>query len=186
MKTIVGLFDGMAEAKQAAHDLEAAGVAESDISLIAGNEGGRYAATDEGAQPVITSAGSFVGHDAKVGAEVGGVTGLLIGLTGFMIPGVGWLAGAGWLVATILGAGTGAVIGGLTGALADVGVPEEDAGHYNEGVRQGGILIAVRADDSMAPRVAQILGNKGAVNIDERAARYQQENGTPSGALAGN
>lgn len=181
MKTIVGLFDGMAEAKQAAHDLEAAGVAHSDISLIANNEEGRYAPVDTEPQPVTTSADNPIGHDAKVGAEVGTVTGLLIGLT---IPGVGWIAGAGWLMATIFGAGTGAVIGGLTGVLAKVGVPEEDSGHYNEGVRRGGTLIAVRADDAMAPRVAQILGDNGAANIDERAAQYQQENGMPSGGMA--
>ena len=169
MKTVVGLFDDMAQAKNAATELEAAGIPHSDISIVANNEGGRYA-------PVTTDGdsgrGHAVGHDALVGAEIGGVAGLLMAITGFAIPGLGWIAGAGWLMATLLGAGTGAVIGGLVGALTNVGVPETDAAHYNEGVRRGGTLLAIKAQDTVADRVAQILGNNGAVNIDERAATY--------------
>ena len=40
MKTIVGLFDDMAQARQAAPELEAAGVRRGDISIAAANEGG--------------------------------------------------------------------------------------------------------------------------------------------------
>jgi len=173
MKTVVGLFDDMADAKRAALDLEAAGIAHDDISLVANNEGGRYASTDTTtgtAEPTVT--GHAVGHDAVVGAEVGGVAGLLLGLTGLAIPGLGWIAGAGWLMGMLLGAGTGAVVGGLIGALTHVGVPHEDAAHFTEGVRRGGTLLAVKAADDMAPRVADILGSAGAVNIDERAAEY--------------
>ena len=42
------------------------------------------------------------------------------------------------------GAGIGAVIGGLIGALTSVGVTREDAAYYNEGVRRGGTLLAVK------------------------------------------
>jgi uncharacterized protein (TIGR02271 family) len=181
MKTIVGLFDDMGEAKQAALELERAGVAHNDISLVANNEGGRYVPTDSTATTASTeSTGHAIGDDAKTGAKIGGVAGLLIGLTGLAIPGLGWIAGAGWLMGMILGAGTGAVIGGLVGALTSVGVPEEDATHYHEGVRRGGTLVAVKADDAMAHRVAEILGSNGAVNVDERAAQYRQEGFVPS------
>jgi len=83
-------------------------------------------------------------------------------------------------MAMILGAGTGAVIGGLVGALTSVGVPEEDAAHYTEGVRRGGILLAVKAQDNVAHKVADIIGDDGAVNIEERAAQYRQEGFVPS------
>lgn len=172
MKTVVGLFDDMAQAKQAALELESAGIAHSDISIVANNEGGRYAPVNTESTSTAGSAEHAVGRDAIVGAEIGGVAGLLMAVTGFAIPGFGWIAGAGWLMATILGAGTGAVIGGLVGALTNVGVPHEDAAHYNEGVRRGGTLLAIKAQDADAARVAQILGDNGAVNIDERAATY--------------
>jgi hypothetical protein len=171
LKTVVGLFDDFAQAKTAALNLESAGIAHNDVSIVANNEGGKYAPIDSDTSE--SGRGHAIGHDALVGAEIGGVAGLLMALTGFAIPGFGWIAGAGWLMATILGAGTGALIGGLVGALTDVGVPEEDAAHYNEGVRRGGTLVAVKAQDDMATRVAQILGDAGAVNIDERAATYE-------------
>ena len=174
MKTIVGLFDDMAQAKSAALSLESAGILHDDISVVANNEGGRYVATD-GVSTDTTTSGHAVGHDAKVGLKVGGVAGLLLGLTGLAIPGLGWIAGAGWLMGMILGAGTGAIVGGLIGALTHVGVPETDAAHYTEGVRRGGTLVAVRSSDEMAQQVATTLSQAGAVNIDERAALYSQE-----------
>ena len=115
-----------------------------------------------------------------MGAEVGGVAGLLLGLTGLAIPGLGWIATAGWLGGMILGAATGAVVGGLVGALTSAGVPAEDAEHYNEAVRRGGILLAVRSQDEQAQRVAQILGEDGAVNIDERVDQYRSSGYTPT------
>jgi len=183
LKTVVGLFDDMDQAKKAAVDLEGAGIPHNDISIVANNEGGRYAPVSDGDTAAgDTGGGHAIGKDALVGAEIGGVAGLLMAITGFAIPGLGWIAGAGWLMAIILGAGTGAVIGGLVGALTHVGVPEEDAAHYNEGVRRGGTLIAVKAQDAVAHRVAQILGDDGAVNIDERAEQFRQEGFLPTPA----
>jgi len=175
MKTIVGLFDSMDQAQRAASNLEAAGIPRDDISLVANNENGRYAAnnaSDSGTSTGTTTTGSAIGQDAVVGAGIGGAAGLLIGLTGLAIPGLGWIATAGWLTATLIGAGTGAVVGGLVGALTQVGVPEEDASLYTEGVRRGSILVAVKAMDEQANRVAQILGDAGAVDIDQRRNEY--------------
>lgn len=178
MKTVVGLFDDMDQAQQAARDLENAGIPRDDISVVANNEGNRYTTTDTTTgEPAVS--GHAIGHDAVVGAEIGGAAGLLIGLTGLAIPGLGWIAGAGWLMGLISGAATGAVIGGLVGALTHVGVPHEDAANYTEGVRRGGILIAVKAADDAAHNVAQILSDDGAVNIDERASQYRQEGFVP-------
>lgn len=192
MKTIVGLFDDMEQAKSAALSLERMGVAHNDISLVANNENGRYAPTGAATTGTTTAGtgapavtGHAIGHDAVVGAEIGGVAGLLIGLTGLAIPGLGWIAGAGWLMGLVAGAGTGAVIGGLVGALTHVGVPHEDASYYNEGVRRGGILVAVKAQDDQAQQVAQVLSQGGAVNIEERAAQYRREGFVVPAAPAG-
>ena len=51
---------------------------------------------------------------------------------------------AGPLAAAIAGAGAGAATGGIVGALIGWGIPEERVKHYDEGIRQGGILMAVR------------------------------------------
>lgn len=82
--------------------------------------------------------------------------------------------------ASLTGAGIGAVAGGLIGALTHVGVPDEDAARYNEGVRRGGTLVTVKCAEEQANRMAQILSADGAVNIDERSALWRQEGFVPS------
>lgn len=183
MKTVVGLFDTMEHAKKASLDIENAGITRDDISLVANNASGQYAPNEDVTPSEVT--GHAIGRDATVGAEIGGVAGLLIGLTGLAIPGLGWVAGAGWFWGMISGAMVGAVTGGLVGALTHVGVSPEDASYYNEGLRRGGTLVVIRAQDTMADRVAEILGDDGAANIEERAEQYRSEGFTPMGTVAG-
>ena len=175
MKTVVGLFDDYAQAKIAAVEIERAGVLHSDISVLANNETEVHGAR--------TATGHGMGHavtkDAGVGAEIGGVLGLLAGLSLFVVPGLGFIAGAGWLAGMLTGAGIGAAVGGLVGVLTHVGVPAADAAYYNEGVRRGGTLVAIRAEDSAANGIASILSTHGAVNIEERAATYRSEGFVP-------
>lgn len=174
MKTIVGLFDDRAQAQTAASQLEAAGIAHNDISFLANNDNRAYGDIPADAGHTDT----FVHHtlkDAEWGAGIGGVLGMLAGASLFVIPGFGWIAGAGWLAGLLGGATLGGVVGGLVGALVHVGVPETDAAYYNEGVRRGGSLLAVRADDVQASRVAQILDAAGAVDIENRGAQYRSE-----------
>ncbi len=170
MKTVVGLFDDFAQAKNAAIELERMAIAPDDISVLANNETGAYGPTG-----TEHGMGHAVTRDAGVGAEIGGVVGLLAGLSLFAIPGLGFIAGAGWLAGMFTGAGIGAVAGGLIGALTHLGIPASEAAYYNEGIRRGGVLVAVRANEANANTVAQILNRAGAVNIDERAALYRRE-----------
>ena len=63
--------------------------------------------------------------------------------TSVAIPGLG-LVVAGPIAAALAGAGAGAAGGGLLGALIGWGIPEERVKHYEEGVKNGGILLGVR------------------------------------------
>ena len=91
------------------------------------------------------------------------------------IPGLGPVVAAGWLASTALGAGIGAATGGLVGALTGAGVDEADAHVYAEGVRRGGTLVTVRAEDSMAAQAADILDDHGTIDIDERQRGWRSE-----------
>lgn len=177
MKTIIGLFDNYADAERAANDLKNHGVAAEDVSLLASNDTERYGKNPAEHVPGTTTSAAV--HDAEVGAGIGGVLGLLAGASLFVIPGLGWLAGAGWLTGLIGGAVVGGVTGGLVGALLHLGVPQEDAAYYEEGIRRGGTLVAVRAREDQADRVASLLSDEGAVNIDERASAWQAEGFRP-------
>jgi uncharacterized protein (TIGR02271 family) len=57
-----------------------------------------------------------------------------------------------------------------------MGVPEHEARHYENAVREGKTLLTVRAqDDASAERVASILVNCGAVDIEGDADRDRTE-----------
>ena len=184
MKTIVGMFDTFPHAQNAADALDTMGIARSNISVVANNETGHYDqyATAETTGDASLDTAHAAGTGATAGTVVGGVTGLLMGLGLFVIPGFGPIAAAGWLVSTLTGAGIGAVAGSLVGGLTHAGVPHEDAVVFNEGVRRGATLLAVKAEDDQADQVAKILGEQGAVDINERGGQYRQEGVTPAPA----
>ncbi|MBA2936672.1 hypothetical protein HZF05_21545 [Sphingomonas sp. CGMCC 1.13654] len=171
-QTLTGLFDRYDDARRAVQDLEAAGVAHRDISLVANDVRGAH--RDE-LDPVAQDAGA----GASIGAAVGGLGGLLAGLGLLAIPGIGPVVAAGWLAATAAGAAGGAVIGGiaggLVGALTHAGVPEADAHVYAEGVRRGGTLVTAKVDEPLVPTARAILSDDRTVNIADRRRAYEGE-----------
>jgi len=171
MRTITALFDTYDHAASAVRAVRDAGIPSADISMIANNVAGELDADSHAEEGAAAGAG--------VGAVAGGGAGLLAGLGAVAIPGIGPVIAAGWLLATAVGALAGAAVGGaaggLLGALANAGVPEEEAHVYAEGVRRGGTLVSVRADDTRADSVAAILSHAEGVDIDARKADYIAE-----------
>jgi uncharacterized protein (TIGR02271 family) len=55
-----------------------------------------------------------------------------------------------------------------------MGVPEEQAGYYAEGVRRGGALLTVEAEDQEADRVSSLMNRYNPVDINQRAAAWKQ------------
>ena len=167
-KTIVGLFDDRDDAQAVVEELMRAGITRAHISLITsrGKVNDLDAPPDEGASDVLTGAG--------IGAVLGGVGGLLVGLAVLPIPGIGPVIAAGPIATTLAGMGIGAATGGLVGALTNLGVPEEHAHHYAEGVRRGATLVSVEADAIDAGRVSGIMMRHNAYDVNERAARWRE------------
>lgn len=169
-RTITAMFDKYSDAKAAVTRLEAAGVPDAQISIVSNDAAHKqYHNRDEH---------SGAGTGASLGSLLGGGAGLLAGLGLLAIPGLGPVVAAGWLASTLVGAGVGAAAGGLTGALTDAGVDEADAHAYAEGVRRGGTLVTVRADDSLSAKVADILDDHGTVDMDERETSWRREGWT--------
>ncbi|HEX9371023.1 MAG TPA: hypothetical protein VF897_08455 [Roseiflexaceae bacterium] len=150
MNTIIGIFDDAIEARRAVETLRDGPLPLEDVSIIARNADGATTAGDED-----VSAGE--------GAAVGAVWGGLVGLATLLIPGVGPFVAGGALFAALTGAVTGAVVGGIAAALIDFsGIPEEDARGYEEQVRAGKNLVAVKARDEDSAEVRRILSSSGA------------------------
>lgn len=164
MQTITRVYDTYGEARQTVLDLEASGIAGSDINLIAN----KYVC-DETAHIDQPSA---AGPAAGVGAALGGTAGLLAGLGVIAIPGLGPVVAAGTLAATAIGAAAGAVTGGVVGALVSSDVPEEDAHVYCEAVRRGGTMVSVRVTDKNVGFTHQIMNRRRPIDPVERRAYY--------------
>jgi len=141
-RTAAGLFAQQEDLERALHDLRASGFTPEQVSLVARDKG----VTRE----VVETTGMGVGEGAGVGAVAGGITGgllgWLVGIGALAIPGIGPILAAGALATTLGGAAIGAAAGGLVGALVDLGIPEEEATLYQEGVSQGGMLLTVHAN----------------------------------------
>jgi uncharacterized protein (TIGR02271 family) len=178
-KTVVGLFDTFTHAESAVQALMSAGFRREEISIAANDARGEYGkslTTKTTTDGKDAASGALTG--AGVGAAVGGLGGLILGLVGvgaLAIPGIGPIIAAGPLAAALSGAAVGAAAGGLIGGLTKLGVPEEHAHHYAEGVRRGGTLVTVKAEDAEAQRAADILNGKGAIDIDQRAAFWKKQ-----------
>jgi hypothetical protein len=179
IQTLTRLYDDHDDAVHVVQALEQTGVPHADISLVANNADTRYGG-DGASGTGLTSgdpgqgASTGGGTGASLGTVLGSGAGLLAGLGMLAIPGVGPIVAAGWLVATLTGAGIGAAAGGLFGSLTGAGVSEADAHTYAEGVRRGGNLVTVRADDTMAGTVNAVLDGRTPVDPVARRTEYEQ------------
>lgn len=162
--TITRSYDNYDTARSVVERLEAAGVDDSDISII-GRDG--RVTEDSNAE-----------EGAGIGAGLGGAAGLLAGLGIIAIPGIGPVVAAGWLATTAAGAVAGAAAGGLIGSFTSAGVSEEDAHYYAETVRRGGTVVSVQAEDQHASEVQAIMDDASPINRDTRLAQYRQEGWT--------
>ena len=192
-QTITAFFDNYEDAATAVRKLEAAGISNNNISLVAGDKDKRYAQEayrtfdaaeghDRNATGDRHDAGDGAGTGATVGTLAGGGAGLLAGLGMLAIPGLGPVVAAGWLVSTLVGSGAGAALGGLAGSLVNAGVDEGDAHAYSEGINRGGALVTVRASDAERDQVFDILDDEGSVEIDDRTAAWRSEGWTGAAA----
>ena len=175
-RTLVALYDHISDARGAVDDLVSAGIPRDTINLIANDSTREYEGELSRDRNTARHEHDGAGSGATLGTVLGGLTGLLVGLGAFAIPGVGPIVAAGPIIATLTGAGAGAAAGGLLGGLTDLGVSENDAHTYAEGVRRGGTLVSVRLDEVESIRVTDILERHNPVDVESRGATWR-ENG---------
>jgi hypothetical protein len=141
---VTGLFRDRDSAERAYQAVTDRGYSRDDVNLVMTDET-RKRHFDGGAQ---TELGNKAAEGAGIGGAIGGTLGAIAAAvaavgTSIAIPGLG-LVVAGPVAAALAGAGAGAATGGLVGALIGWGIPEERVKRYEEGVKQGGILMGVK------------------------------------------
>lgn len=160
---ISAVFDSRSEAESAIGELRGEGIDSGKLSLI-GRDGDGTHVTDGDGERASEGMG-----DALKGAVGGAGLGAILGVAALAIPGVGPLVAAGAIAssaipgAAAIGAGVGAVAGGLTGMLKEHGVSDEDASYYEGRINDGGIFVSVDASDGDASpeTVREILSRNG-------------------------
>ena len=154
---VVGLFETRPDAESAIRELKQAGFTENEIGVAMRDRDQQGEMIEEHG----TKAAEGATTGAVSGGVVGGVLGFLAGVGALAIPGIGPIVAAGWLGSTLAGAGIGAAAGGMIGALVGMGIPEEDARHFESGVKSGGVLVTVNAA-ARRDEAQQILQRHGA------------------------
>jgi uncharacterized membrane protein len=88
-----------------------------------------------------------VREDEATGAITGGIVGGVLGIAvSLLIPVLGPAFAGGFLV-TVFSAALGAVAGSFWGAFVGLGVPAEEARHYEHEFKQGRTILTVKTDD---------------------------------------
>ena len=163
-KVVLGTFASRQEAERAVERLQQAGFGRDDISVIGKDDRGEQKGRrGEGGTTMMGE----VSEGAWWGAGIGAGAGLLASAGALAIPGIGPLLAAGPLAATL----SGAVTGGLAGGLVDWGIPEERGRYYEEQVKQGRILCVCECQDDEVERAEAALRESGARDIEVHESR---------------
>lgn len=174
-KAVVGLYRTADKAQEVVSALVSKGCRREDIGLMAK---GDQTVTEGETEETGSKAGQGLATGAGIGAALGGLGGVLVGLGAIAIPGVGPIIAAGPIAAGLMGAAGGAVAGGLVGGLIVLGIPEHEAHQYAEGVRRGGTLVTVRTEDDRADNVSDIMDDYDPIDIHTEAERWRSQGWT--------
>jgi hypothetical protein len=141
---VTGLFRDRESAERAYGSLTERGYGQDDVNLVMSDETRKkHFAVDDRETELGSKALEGAGAGAAVGGAVGATLAAIAAIgTTLALPGLGLLV-AGPIAAAIAGAGIGGTTGGLVGALIGAGIPEERVKDYEEGIKNGGIMMGV-------------------------------------------
>ena len=169
-RLLTGMFRDRDSAERAYNSLSSRGYNHDDVDVLMSDEARKRHFGDT---TVETELGTKTMEGVGTGSAIGGTLGAIVGAvaaigTTLLIPGLG-LVVAGPLAAAIAGAGAGGITGGLIGGLVGHGIPEERAKVYEEGVKNGNIVMSVRPRNE---EDATYLQNEWRTNAKGEAVDY--------------
>ncbi|QJW90160.1 hypothetical protein HNV11_12625 [Spirosoma taeanense] len=150
-RMVTTMYNDRDSAEQGYSTLRERGYSDSDINLLMSDETRDKHFVQRHDDDTDTDLGNKAMEKAGVGSAIGGTIGAVAAAiaaigTNLILPGLG-LVVAGPLAAGLAGAGAGGLTGGLIGALVGSGIPDDRAKEYEEGIKQGGIVMGVSPRD---------------------------------------
>ncbi|MDA8212762.1 MAG: hypothetical protein M0021_12935 [Clostridia bacterium] len=159
MCKVVGVFYDESRAQETARDLRGKGF-DGKISLVAKERGKQGQDYGELGNAPFTG-GDSVTDGTATGGFIGGLAGMTIGTGALLIPGLGPIIAMG----PVAGLLSGAVTGGIAGALIDYGIPETEGREYERDIRGGATLAIVETSKDKLDEVAGLMRAHGAADV---------------------
>lgn len=154
-RMLTGMFKDRESAERAYNSLHTRGYGKEDVDVMMSDDTRKKYFDKDDKDGLGTELGNKAMEGAGTGSAIGGTLGAIVGAvaaigTSLLIPGLGIVV-AGPIAAALAGAGAGGLTGGLIGGLVGHGIPEDRAKAYEDGVKNGHIVMGVRAknDDDL-------------------------------------
>jgi hypothetical protein len=158
LSTIVGVYDTHHAAIEALKALKASGLPLENTSFISKAdvvEGEIYASSEEG----------YVNAPIEIGVILGPILGILAGTGLVLIPGLGFIYGAGAIAGAIAGFDIGLIGGAIPTLLMTLGINKDKASTYKEFLESGKYIITISGDEELAEKAKLVLHTVG-LHID--------------------
>lgn len=146
---LTGSFRDRSSAERAYERLRERGYNDDEINIMMSDDTRKkYFDKDKQSKKEKSDFGNKAMEGAGTGSAIGGAIGATAGIiaaigTSLVIPGLGFVI-AGPIAAGLAGAGAGGITGGIVGALVGAGIPEDRAKKYEEGIKEGDIVMGVQ------------------------------------------
>jgi hypothetical protein len=142
MRTVFGLFPDYNDAVKGVDELYRQGFREDEIQIL----------TEANVAKEITRGNKDI-------VQGDNLMGMLAGHQAMPVSGVGHVVAVGPLTTIFTKSATEPtpIQGGLVGAFKEMGMPEETAAVYTDGINQAGVVLAVRIEDERAAEAANVL-----------------------------
>ncbi len=136
--TVIGVFKDQRGAQQAIADLKKQGYTEEQIGVVSQH---RDATT-------TTDSGTKIEEGAATGLATGAGIGALwgLGILSNVLPGIGPAIFGGTLGIILSSAAAGAAAAGIGGALAGLGLSDDDARYYEGELKSGRTIVTVHGE----------------------------------------
>ena len=156
MKATIGVYENHEAAINAVHKLKSEGYPVKQISILG------FVSTESMDNEIhISTHKELTIEGVATGITLGAVIGLLTGAGVFLIPGLGFLFGAGALIGALAGADLGLVGGGIVTALVNYGMHEKIAEKYEQELIEGNYLLIANGSHDQIDQAMEILSEHG-------------------------
>jgi hypothetical protein len=165
---VIAVYSSMEEIDEALRRLADEGIPTENMSVMTQNL--------ESISKVhgFVTTGDVARSGAGWGAWIGGFFGLVTGVALLIIPGAGPVLVAGpaaaWILATLEGAGGGAILGGLVGGVVGHFVKDKHIPKYENHLKGGKYLLVAHGEQDVVDRAQKVLDDTEAFEVERHTA----------------